>query len=209
MSKRSLTETRTYKLETVSGFWNFLIMVVVYFGLLAASILIHKLFLVLWVLAVLLILGKPESILIFRKRRTIKLYADSLEIIETKKRIYFENIIWYNDQDSWWYNSNMPTSYFSVKEKNKLFSKGFKIVRGGTYFQNFEGFKRSTINRIHQINPESIEWIKTRQGKVSRVLFWTLGLLSIGIFIYESPYLFLGILTILIFLVVNILRNEK
>jgi len=207
MSKRSLTETRTYELETVAGFWNFLLMVTLYVGLLVAAILIHKLFLVLWVLAVLLIISKPEKILIFRKRKTIKLFTDYLEILATKERIYFENIIWYNDQDSWWFNASRPTSYFSVKEKNKLFSKGFKVVRGGSYYQNFEGFKKSTIKRIYQINPESIEWINTWQGKLSTVLFWILALLSIGIFIYESPYLFLGILAILIFLVINIFRQ--
>lgn len=205
MAKRSLTETRTYELDIVAGFWNVLLMVALYVGLLAAAILIHKLFLILWVLAVLLIISKPEKIIVFRKRKTIKLFTNYLEIIATKERIYFENIMWYNDQDSWWFNASRPTSYFSVKEKDKLFSKGFKVIRGGNYYQNFEGFKKSTINRIHQINPESIEWIQTWQGKLSRVLFWTLALLSMGIFIYESPYLFLGLLVVLIFMIIKIL----
>lgn len=202
MNKKKL-KTRTYKLELVPVFWNFLILLSIFFGLFILAIYIHYLFVIPLGIYLLLIGIVQEKFIFLKRKRTVQLYQGHLEIIETKQKIDFHKVVWFRVD----HHFRTPIINFLLKEKGKFWTTSFAIVDGSSTYQSWKGFKNTSIRRIKQTNPDSLVYWETLQGKIVKTIGFGLFVCMMLIAVYEHPFLLIGLTIFLVGLVYSVFKK--
>ena len=201
--KERPAETRTYTLELVPVFWNFMALLAIIIGLMILGVGVSLLFLIPFGLFFLGITFYPEKAIILKRRRTILLFSDHLKIVETNKKIAFEKVVWFRVDTS----ARSPVINFLLKEKGRLLPTSFASFEKSEFFQNWVGFKTTSILRIKRTNPDSLPYFETRRGKLVNKVLWILVALLFSTMFYKHPGLMLGIILILVMTIIWILKE--
>ncbi len=201
--KERPAETRTYTLELVPIFWNFIALLTIIIGLMILCVGVSLLFLIPFGLFFLGITFYPEKAIILKRRRTIQLFSDYLKIVETNKKIAFEKIIWFRVDK----NARSPVINFFLKEEGVLFPASFASFEKSEFFQNWVGFKTTSIRRIKRTNPDSLPYFETKRGKLVNKVLWILVALLFSTMFYKHPWLMFGILLVLVTTIIWILKE--
>ena len=196
-------KTRTYKLELIPVFWNFLMLLLIFFGFFLLAIYVHYLFVIPLGIYLLLIGIVQEKFIFLKRKRTIKLHQGYLEIVETKQKIDFHKVVWFRvDQ-----HFRTPIINFLLKEKGKFWTTSFAIVDGSSTYQTWKGFKNTSIRRIKQTNPNSLVYWETLQGKIVKTIDYGLFVCMMLIVVYKHPFLMIGLTVFLVGLVYWIFKK--
>ncbi|MEM6316871.1 MAG: hypothetical protein AAF960_04335 [Bacteroidota bacterium] len=195
-------EIRIYRLELVSFFWNFLLLMTLFFGLILLGLLVNYFFLILFAVFFLGITFFEKNAFLVKRKRTIELHAEYLKIIETNRVIRFQDVKWFRVDAL-----NSPMINFLLREKGKLFPTHFATLKTAASYQSWVGFKKTTIRRIRKVNPDCPPWSATWQGRIFQKIMMVLIAIAVGIFIWEFPYVTILVAAFILYTIIKIFRK--